>query len=150
VSGGAPAADAGELVVMVGGDEVTFERCRPVFATYGNPVVHVGPLGSGQLAKLVNNVVFTAHLGVANDAYVLGESLGLDRSALFTILSRGSGNSYALGIMAGRSLPEMGELAGSLLRKDVDIVAAVAGTRGSEVGTVIDVANDVLTRMDIQ
>src|SRR5262245_26654000 len=92
VGGRAPAAAAGELVVMVGGEAETFERCRPVFSTYGNPVVHVGPLGSGQLAKLVNNVVFTAHLGVASDAYELGERLGIDRGALFTILSRGSGN----------------------------------------------------------
>src|SRR6478672_7793434 len=73
VSGGQPAADAGQLLVMVGGDAETFERCKPVFDTYGNPVVHVGPLGSGQLAKLVNNVVFIAHLGVASDAYLLGE-----------------------------------------------------------------------------
>jgi 3-hydroxyisobutyrate dehydrogenase-like beta-hydroxyacid dehydrogenase len=149
VSGGAPAADAGELVVMVGSDDETFERCRPVFSTYGNPVVHVGPLGSGQLAKLVNNVVFTAHLGVANDAYELAERLGIDRGALFTILSRGSGNSYALAIMSARSLPEMGELAGTLLRKDVDIVAAVATARDADAGTVIDVAQDVVTRMDL-
>ena len=149
VSGGAPAAEAGELVVMVGGDAETFARCKPVFETYGNPVVHVGPLGSGQLAKLVNNVVFIAHLGVANDAYVLGESLGIDRSALFAILSRGSGNSYGLGIMSGRTLPEMGALAGSLLRKDVDIVAAVAAERGADAGSLIDVANDAVARMEL-
>jgi 3-hydroxyisobutyrate dehydrogenase len=150
VSGGAPAADAGQLLVMVGGDAETVERCRPVFATYGNPVVHVGPLGSGQLAKLVNNVVFTAHLGVANDAYVLGERFGIERAAMFTILSRGSGNSYALGIMSARTLPDMGALAGSLLRKDVDIVAAVAAARDADVGTVIDIANDVVARMDVE
>jgi 3-hydroxyisobutyrate dehydrogenase-like beta-hydroxyacid dehydrogenase len=149
VSGGAPAADAGELLVMVGGDAETLERCTPVFSTYGNPVVHVGPLGSGQLAKLVNNVVFTAHLGVANDAYVLGESFGIDRSALFTILSRGSANSFGLGIMSARTLPEMGALAGSLLRKDVDIVAEVAAERGAAAGSLIDVANDAVARMDV-
>jgi 3-hydroxyisobutyrate dehydrogenase len=149
VSGGAPAAEAGQLVVMVGGDAATYERCKPVFDTYGDPVVHVGPLGSGQLVKLVNNVVFIAHLGVANDAYVLGEHLGIDRSALFTILSRGSGNSFGLGIMSGRTLPEMGALAGSLLRKDVDIVAAVAAERGAEAGRLIDVANDAVDRMEL-
>jgi 3-hydroxyisobutyrate dehydrogenase-like beta-hydroxyacid dehydrogenase len=149
VSGGAPAAEAGELLVMVGGDAETFERCKPVFSTYGNPVVHVGPLGSGQLAKLVNNVMFIAHLGIANDAYVLGESLGLDRNALFTIVSRGSGNSYGLGIMSARTLPEMGALAGTLLRKDVDIVAEVAAERGADAGSLIDVANDAVDRMDL-
>ena len=99
--------------------------------------------------KLVNNVLFIAHLGVANDAYVLGESLGLERSALYTIVSRGSGNSYGLGIMSGRSLPEMGALAGSLLRKDVDIVAEVAAERGADAGRLIDVANDAVERMEI-
>jgi 3-hydroxyisobutyrate dehydrogenase len=149
VSGGKPAADAGELLVMVGGDADTFERCMPVFETYGNPVVHVGPLGSGQLAKLVNNVVFIAHLGVAEDAYALGEHFGIERSALLTILSRGSGNSYGLGIMSTRTLPDMGTLAGSLLEKDVHIVAAVADARGADAGSLINVANDALTRMEI-
>jgi 3-hydroxyisobutyrate dehydrogenase-like beta-hydroxyacid dehydrogenase len=149
VSGGAPAVEAGQLLVMVGGAAETFERCKPVFDTYGNPVVHVGPLGSGQLAKLVNNVVFIAHLGVANDAYVLGESLGIDRSALFTILSHGSANSYGLSIMSGRTLPDMGALAGNLLRKDVDIVAAVAVARGAGGGSLIDVANDAVARMEV-
>ena len=96
-----------------------------------------------------DNVVFMAHLGVANDAYVLGESLGIDRSALFTILSRGSANSFGLGIMSARTLPEMGALAGSLLRKDVDIVAAVAAERGADAGSLIDVANDAVARMEL-
>jgi|RhiMethySRZTD1v2_1073278.scaffolds.fasta_scaffold109807_2 3-hydroxyisobutyrate dehydrogenase-like beta-hydroxyacid dehydrogenase len=148
VSGGAPAAEAGELLVMVGGDAETFERCKPVFSTYGNPVVHVGPLGSGQLAKLVNNVLFIAHLGIANDAYVLGEGLGLDRNALYTIVSRGSGNSFGLGIMSARTLPEMGALAGTLLRKDLDIVTEVAAERGADGGSLIDVANDAVERME--
>jgi 3-hydroxyisobutyrate dehydrogenase len=134
---------------MVGGDAETFERCKPVFATYGNPIVHVGPLGAGQLAKLVNNVLFIAHLGIANDAYVLGEGLGLDRSALYTIVSRGSGNSFGLGIMSARTLPEMGALAGTLLRKDVDIVAEVAAQQGADPGRLIEVANDAVERMEV-
>ena len=51
VSGGAPAASAGRLLVMVGGDEPTVEFCRPVFASYGDPVVHLGPLGAGLVTK---------------------------------------------------------------------------------------------------
>jgi 3-hydroxyisobutyrate dehydrogenase len=149
VSGGGPAAGAGELLVMVGGDEDTFARCRPVFEAYGNPVVHVGPLASGQLAKLVNNVVFIAHLGVADEAYSLGERLGFDRDALHTILSRGSGNSVAVGIMAGRTMEAMGELAGVLLRKDVDIVTAVADSKGAGAGSLIGIASDAIARMRV-
>src|SRR5246500_766347 len=51
VSGGSPAAEAGTLLVMAGGDEDAVERCRPVFATYADPIVYLGPLGSGQVAK---------------------------------------------------------------------------------------------------
>jgi 3-hydroxyisobutyrate dehydrogenase len=61
VSGGAP---AGRLLVMVGGDEGTVELCRPVFASYGDPIAHLGPVGAGQVTNLLNNAVFTAHLGV--------------------------------------------------------------------------------------
>ncbi|HKV19199.1 MAG TPA: NAD(P)-dependent oxidoreductase, partial [Mycobacterium sp.] len=53
VSGGAPAAEEGTLLVMVGGDEDIAERCRPVFATYADPIVHLGPLGSGQVTKML-------------------------------------------------------------------------------------------------
>ena len=65
VSGGGPAAENGRLLVMVGGDADVVERCRPVFATYADPVVHLGDLGSGQTTKLLNNLLFTANLGTA-------------------------------------------------------------------------------------
>ena len=65
VSGGGPAAAAGRLLVMAGGDAATVEFCRPVFAAYGEPVAHLGPFGSGQVTKLLNNVLFTAHLGTS-------------------------------------------------------------------------------------
>ena len=53
------------------------ERCRPVFATYADPIVHLGPLGSGQVTKILNNLLFTANLGSAISTLELGESLGI-------------------------------------------------------------------------
>lgn len=76
VSGGGPAAAAGTLLVMVGGDADVVDRCRPVFETYADPVVHLGDLGSGQVTKLLNNLLFTANLGTAATALALGEQLG--------------------------------------------------------------------------
>ena len=67
VSGGAPAVEEGKLLVMVGGDDDVVERCRPVFATYADPIVHLGPLGSGQVTKILNNLLFTANLGSATE-----------------------------------------------------------------------------------
>ena len=54
---------------MVGGDEPVVERVRPVFATYGDPVIHLGGVGSGQMAKVLNNFLFTAQLTVAVETF---------------------------------------------------------------------------------
>jgi 3-hydroxyisobutyrate dehydrogenase-like beta-hydroxyacid dehydrogenase len=127
VSGGAMAAAAGTLLVLVGGDNGDVERAHPVLSTYGDPVVHLGPLGSGQLAKVINNALMTAHLGLADDALRLGASLQLDVVALAKALTHGSGASYSLGIRA-RIAGDLSQFsAGPLLRKDLDILNSVAG-----------------------
>ena len=139
VSGGAPAAEAGRLLVMAGGDEETVDECRPVFASYGDPIVHLGPVGAGQVTKLLNNAAFTAHLGVAVSLLALGRSLGVDQLRLADVISHGSGNSFALDRVAsaGGTLARVGEHAGHLLRKDVTLIAdlAAAAPAGAEGGT---------------
>lgn len=65
VSGGGHKAAAGELLVMVGGAAEVVERCRPVLESFADPVLHIGPLGAGHQAKLLNNAVFTAQLTLA-------------------------------------------------------------------------------------
>jgi len=140
VSGGAPAAEAGRLLVMAGGDEETVDFCRPVFASYGDPIVHLGPVGAGQVSKLLNNAAFTAHLGVAVSLLALGRSLGVDQLRLADVISHGSGNSFALDRVAsaGGTLARVGEHAGHLLRKDVTLIAdlaAAAAPAGAEGGT---------------
>jgi len=147
VSGGGIAAAARALLVMVGGDDSALERCRPVFETFGDPIVHLGPLGTGQLAKLVNNLLFTTQLGTGDAALTLGESLGLDRAALASVLSRGSGNSYALGVVAGSGVEPLGAVAGGTLRKDVDIVTSIAAERDGDAASLAALAEEVLTRM---
>ncbi len=96
VTGGAPKAAAGELVVMVGGDEATYQEATPVIATYSNLSVHLGPVGAGQQAKLLNNAIFAAHIALAHDAFDVATRLGLDTAALGEILRSGSGRSYGL------------------------------------------------------
>ena len=100
VSGGQPAAAAGRLLVMVGGDREAVERCRPVFATFGDPVVHLGPLGAGQVTKLLNNTLFTAHLAVAASLLELGADLNVDAARLAQVLGHGSAASFALARVA--------------------------------------------------
>ena len=124
VSGGAPAAEAGTLLVMAGGDAGDVATCRPVFDTFANPVIHLGPLGSGQMAKLINNFVFTAQIAVALDTYSFAEDVGVDPGALAQVLTHGSGGSRAAGIIAATNFDTTAirQHAG-LLHKDVRIIA---------------------------
>jgi 3-hydroxyisobutyrate dehydrogenase-like beta-hydroxyacid dehydrogenase len=132
VSGGGMAAAARLLLVMVGGDDEAVARCRPVFATFGDPVIHLGPLGSGQMAKLLNNLVFTAQISVALETLSLADDLGMDRAAVAEVLASGSGGSRAVAIMtaSGFDLTGLSSAAG-LLRKDVGLMLDVAGNRGA-------------------
>jgi len=157
VSGGQPAAAAGKLLVMVGGDDVTVARCRPVFESYGNPVVHLGPLGSGQVTKLLNNASFTAHLGVAESLLRTGETLGVDAGRLAEVLLHGSGASFALARVAdaGGTLARIAGAAGSLLDKDVRLIREVLSTADEADGdnataaaqTLLNAADDALATM---
>jgi 3-hydroxyisobutyrate dehydrogenase len=149
VSGGGQRAATGELLVMVGGDGPVFERCRPVFETYASPLVHLGPLGSGQQAKLLNNALFTAHLGLAADVLAIGRDQGLDVPALAAVLGEGSGRSYALSVVAGagHDLAALAGLAGPLLAKDVALLADVLPPVPT--AALVDVADLALARMGL-
>jgi 3-hydroxyisobutyrate dehydrogenase-like beta-hydroxyacid dehydrogenase len=149
VSGGAPQAEAGKLLVMAGGPADLVERVRPVFETYGSPVVHLGEVGAGQRAKLVNNLLFTATLAVAESGFALGAQLGIDPGQLAVVLAHGSGASFGAGVLAqfGFSLAAMRPFMGELLRKDVRIVASLAGAAEASPGPALaaaDVALDSL------
>lgn len=123
VSGGGHKAAARELLVMVGGDPGAVERCRPVLATFANPLVHLGPVGAGQEAKLLNNALFVAQLGLTADAYTVAVGRGLDPDALATVLGAGSARSYTAELTArDHRLEGMAQVAGELLAKDVGIL----------------------------
>jgi 3-hydroxyisobutyrate dehydrogenase-like beta-hydroxyacid dehydrogenase len=127
VSGSAPAAAAGRLLVMVGGSDADYERARPVLATFGDPVIHVGPLGSGQLAKLVHNVVLSANMSVVADALAMGEALGLAPELLIDVLRHGTASSRALDYFRdSRSVTANAGRAKPLLGKDADLAFSAA------------------------
>jgi 3-hydroxyisobutyrate dehydrogenase-like beta-hydroxyacid dehydrogenase len=125
VSGGGGAAAERKLLVMVGGDTKDVERCRPVFEAFANPIIHLGAIGSGQLAKALNNLVFTAQLAVAEDTFTFAERLGVERQAMAAVLQNGSGGSYVATILGGGPITSL-RGAAPLLRKDVDIAFDVA------------------------
>jgi 3-hydroxyisobutyrate dehydrogenase len=127
VSGGGGAASAGSLLVMVGGADADVSRYQPVFETFGDPIVHLGPVGSGQMAKMLNNLVFTAQIAVALETFEFADALGMDRQAVARVLASGSGGSRVAAILSGLNfdLSYLREAA-SLLDKDVRIAADVA------------------------
>jgi 3-hydroxyisobutyrate dehydrogenase-like beta-hydroxyacid dehydrogenase len=145
VSGGGHMAAARALLVMVGGDADVLARCRPVLEAFADPLVHLGPLGAGQAAKLLNNALFTAHLGIAADLFAQGAGLGLDLGALGTVIAAASGRSYAAEVVAGagHDLTVMAELAGHLLAKDV----AIAHQLLADGGRLLDAADATLADM---
>ncbi|OJZ72205.1 6-phosphogluconate dehydrogenase [Mycobacterium paraffinicum] len=148
VSGGAPAASEGRLLVMAGGDADAVARCRPVFATYADPIVHLGELGSGQTTKLLNNLLFTAHLATAATTLSLADALGVDPDRLTEVISRSSGNSFALNALGGiGGLDRLAGVAGTLLQKDVRLVVDLADRAGANGGAVLKAADAALTLM---
>lgn len=150
VSGGGGAAAERQLLVMVGGDQEAVDRARPVFDTYANPLLHLGPLGSGQTAKLLNNIVFTAQITLALDTYSLADALGMDRTAVAQVLAGGSGGSRAAAILAASGFDTTGlRSAASLLDKDLGIMLDV--TRSRDViapGTLVDLARRTLATLN--
>ena len=150
VSGGAPAVAERRLLVMVGGDADVVERCRPVFESYADPIVHLGALGSGQTTKLLNNLLFTANLGTAASTLALGEALGVLPDRLTEVIARGSGNSFALNVLGGDTggLERLAGMAGTLLQKDVRLVADLTGAAAVSGGAVLDAADATLSLME--
>lgn len=137
VSGSAAAAAEGRLLVMVGGAPEAAARARPVLETFGNPVVRVGPLGAGQLVKLVNNLVLSAHFAVLRDAVALAEGIGIDPDCLLHLLHHGTAASRALEMLPqDQPLATVGERVRPLLGKDAEIAFAVAREAGADLGVL--------------
>ena len=96
VSGGVAGAQAGTLTFMVGGSEQAFERARPVLAHMGKTIVHAGSSGTGQAAKICNNMILGVSMIAVSEAFLLAEKLGLDPQRLFEIVSQSSGQCWSL------------------------------------------------------
>ena len=122
VSGGGAAAAEGRLTVYVGGAEPAVARARPILETYGNPVLHMGALGSGLRTKLLNNALNAAHFALAHDAFALGAGFGLDPTALGEALRNGSGRSFSLEVFVGlRSFDAIADHVGPIMSKDIGL-----------------------------
>lgn len=97
VSGAREGAEQGTLCIMVGGCAEGYEKAKPVLASYGNVIEHLGGIGSGQRAKVLNNVLCFVHLMTASLAFGVGKKFGMNESAMQNVLLNSSGGSVAMG-----------------------------------------------------
>jgi 3-hydroxyisobutyrate dehydrogenase-like beta-hydroxyacid dehydrogenase len=149
VSGGGAAAATGRLTVYVGGDDDAVARARPVLETYGDPILHMGPLGSGLRTKLVNNALNAAHFALAHDAMALGASLGLDATKLGEALRSGSGRSFSLEVFVGlRSFDPIAAHVGPIMSKDIGLFAHEARGSDAQPGVLLAAADRFLALLD--
>jgi 3-hydroxyisobutyrate dehydrogenase len=125
VSGGEPAARAGALTVMVGGAADAFAQAKPVFESFGKLIVHLGEVGAGQKAKLINNALMAAHMSLAQHALQIGSKLKLDRAALVELIKGSSGRSFGFETQARLPTPQAFAHGGALLAKDVRLLDAL-------------------------
>jgi 3-hydroxyisobutyrate dehydrogenase len=127
VSGGPPAAEAGTLALMVGGDEADITAVRPVLETLGT-CTHMGPLGAGQVTKMVNQVLVLSNYCVLAEALVLAEAGGVDASRIPAALGAGYAGSNMLQRLYPRLVARDFAPAGYAFQalKDLDMVHGLA------------------------
>lgn len=134
VSGGHIGANAGQLTVMGGGDAVAWERARPVMAAYARATTLLGPSGSGQLAKLVNQICLAGLVQALCEGIAFGQRAGLDMTQVLAVLGQGAAQSWQMdrrgqAIVSG----ELGQgFAIDWLRKDLGLALAEARRNGAQ------------------
>lgn len=96
VSGGVGGAANGTLTFMAGGPEDAFNIVFPLFDVMGQKAVHCGGAGAGQAAKICNNMILGATMAVTCEAFALADKFGLDRQAMFDVVSTSSGYSWSM------------------------------------------------------
>ena len=96
VSGGVGGATAGTLTFMVGGTDQAFAIANPLFEVMGQKAVHCGAAGNGQAAKICNNMILGVTMIGTCEAFALADKLGLDRQAMFDVVSTSSGYSWTM------------------------------------------------------
>ncbi len=132
VSGGQPAAESGELAIMVGGSDDAVERARPILEVMGKAVTHIGPPGAGQVAKAANQVVVALTIQAVSEALTLARKSGVDAAKVREALLGGLAQSKILEMHGQRMLEHEFDpgFKLSLHRKDLAIALQAAREEG--------------------
>jgi 3-hydroxyisobutyrate dehydrogenase-like beta-hydroxyacid dehydrogenase len=134
VTGGTEGAKAGTLSVLVGGDAQDLERARPLLEVIGSRITHFGPVGAGQEAKAVNQVLVAGSYAAVAEALQLAERLGLDRHQVVEALKGGAAGSWALEHRSAQMINDHYPLGFKLAlhRKDLGIAMEAAAAQQLE------------------
>jgi 3-hydroxyisobutyrate dehydrogenase len=128
VSGGGGAALDGKLTVMCGGSTAAFAQAMPVLESFASTIIHLGEAGSGQRAKIVNNALMAANMGLAHAALGAGNALGIDQSALAELIKASSGRSFGFEVYSRLPSPQAFSHGAPLLVKDVRLLSSILPT----------------------
>ncbi len=132
VSGGTPRAEDGSIVIMVGGDEAVCDAQRPLFSSFSGEVVHVGSVGNGSVAKLINNMLAFCNMAAAAEALMLGARSGINLKKLDQVISNASGYSSGYRSMCNKAFAGAFEptFALDLAHKDLRLALEMADELG--------------------
>ena len=132
VSGGSEGAEQGTLTIFVGGEMPDVERARPLLEAFGRRITHLGPSGSGQMAKAVNQVMIAGTYASVGEGIALAQAAGLPMPELLEALSAGAAASWVLSNRAGNMVDDTYPLGfkAALHRKDVAIALDEADAWG--------------------
>jgi len=145
VSGGVARATDGSIVIMVGGDTATFESQLPLLKSFSGEVIHVGDVGFGSVAKLINNMLAFCNSAAAAEALMMGKRAGIDMKKLDAVIRNASGDSTGYRNMATKALAGnfTATFALDLAHKDLRLAMELA----DEVGVPGLIAPQVLNLM---
>jgi 3-hydroxyisobutyrate dehydrogenase-like beta-hydroxyacid dehydrogenase len=133
VSGGTTGAEAATIAIMVGGDRKVFDDALPVLQSFSANVIHMGELGTGTVAKLVNNMMAFCNAAAAAEGLMLGVTAGLDPAKLIQVIANASGNSNAFKSFSERAMKGVfspPSFALNLAHKDLHLALELADELG--------------------
>lgn len=132
VSGGESGAKEGRLTIMCGGTQSAFDRCGPVFSAYAKNYQLIGPSGSGQTAKMVNQICIAGLVQALSEGIAFGQANGLDMQAVIGAISQGAAQSWQMENRADTMIEGKYEFGFAVdwMRKDLRICLEQAGQSG--------------------
>ncbi|WP_202076625.1 NAD(P)-dependent oxidoreductase [Caldalkalibacillus salinus] len=134
LSGGPMGAEAGTLTIMCGGDESAFERVRPILDVVGQTIALVGPVGSGSVVKLINNMLVGVHTQALSEAFVMGAKAGIDPAMIHRLIKVSTGHSHmidrTIDLIQDRDFEQRFMV--DLLHKDMKLAIDLANNLGVE------------------